>query len=64
MKYCDYTSACVGMAQYRGLYISEQYRGRYAEALLEMEAHTWPALLTHFLNIRAYQEHYLHKGNE
>lgn len=64
MKYCDYTSACVGMAQYRGLYISEQYRGRYAEALLEMEAHNWPALLTHFLNIRAYQEHYLQKGNE
>lgn len=55
LKYCDYLTACSGMAGYRGLYFSQPQR-QYAEAFLELHATSWQAVLTYLLQIREYQE--------
>ncbi|MDY6993966.1 MAG: hypothetical protein SVR94_15365, partial [Pseudomonadota bacterium] len=58
LKYCDYLTACQGMAHYRSLYLPQSQQ---AEVLLELDAAHWPALLTSLYSIREYQEHFLLK---
>ena len=56
LKYCDYLAAWTGMAGYRGLYVVDAPRGRYAEAFLELHATSWRTLFSHLFELRKYQE--------
>lgn len=56
LKYCDYLAAWIGMAGYRGLYLVDSPRGRYAEAFLELHARSWRTLFTHLFELRKHQE--------
>jgi len=57
LKYCDYLTACTGMANYRGLYLPPP--NRQAEAFLELTAVSWRSVVTYLLRIREYQERVL-----
>lgn len=54
LKYGNYLAACVGMANYRALYL--QQTGQYAEAFLELNQESWPTILNKLLIIREYQQ--------
>jgi glycosyltransferase involved in cell wall biosynthesis/LmbE family N-acetylglucosaminyl deacetylase len=57
LKYGNYFPACVGMANYRALYLKQA--GQYAEAFLELNQESWPTILNKLLTIREYQQPYL-----
>ncbi len=59
LQYVDYFAACIGIASYRGLYLTEAHQGEYAEAFVELPATQWQATLTHLYQIREYQERFL-----
>ncbi len=52
LKYCDYLKACLGMANYRGLYLVEAGQGEYAEAFMEWSAGSWQEVLEELMRIR------------
>jgi LmbE family N-acetylglucosaminyl deacetylase len=56
LKYCDYLTACTGMANYRGLYLVEESQGQSAEAFLELTADTWEEVLRNVWKVREFQE--------
>ncbi len=56
LKYCDYLTACTGMANYRGLYLVEESQGQYAEAFLELMAENWEEVLMNLWRVREFQE--------
>lgn len=55
LKYCDYTAVSMGMATYRGLYLTEQQH--FAEAFMELDAESWYAVLTCLMKLRASFSH-------
>ncbi|BAP55543.1 group 1 glycosyl transferase [Thioploca ingrica] len=54
LKYGNYLAACVGMANYRALYLKQA--GQYAEAFLELNQESWQTILNKLLTIREYQQ--------
>lgn len=60
LAHCDYLSASLGLASYRGLYLPGKRDGNYAEAFTEVEKHAaFGGLLQKMLNLRLYLENLL-----
>ncbi len=57
LSHCDYLSASIGLANYRGLYLPGKQSPRYAEAFTEAEKKArFGSLLQKMLNLRLYLE--------
>ncbi|MBS0425223.1 MAG: PIG-L family deacetylase [Proteobacteria bacterium] len=57
LSHCDYLSASIGLASYRGLYLPGKQGGNYAEAFTEIEKKvSFGGLLQKMLNLRLYFE--------
>lgn len=57
LSHCDYFSASIGLASYRGLYLAKKDSPNYAEAFIEAEKKVkWGGLLQKMLNLRFYLE--------
>lgn len=57
LSHCDYLSASIGLASYRGLYLSGKAESNYAEAFVEAEKEAvFGSLLQILLNLRLYLE--------
>ncbi|WP_177165916.1 PIG-L deacetylase family protein [Nitrosomonas sp. Nm58] len=60
LAHCDYLSASIGLASYRGLYLPKKERPNYAEAFVEAEKRVmWKGLLQAMLSLRFYLEGFL-----
>lgn len=60
LSHCDYLSASIGLASYRGLYLPGKPGCNYAEAFCEIEKKTsFGGLLQKMLNLRLYLENLL-----
>ncbi|MCO6433212.1 PIG-L deacetylase family protein [Nitrosomonas nitrosa] len=60
LSHCDYFSASIGLAKYRGLYLLKQQKPSYAEAFVEAEKKdSWKSLQQTMLNLRFYLESFL-----
>lgn len=61
-SHCDYLSASMGLASYRGLYLAKKDTINYAEAFIEAEKKAvWGSLLQRMLGLRVYLEKFLKK---
>jgi len=57
LSHCDYLSASIGLASYRGLYLPAKPGGNHAEAFCEIEKQaSFGGLLQKMLNLRLYLE--------
>lgn len=57
LSHCDYLSASIGLASYRGLYLPGKQSTNYAEAFIEAEKKaSFGSLLQKMLNLRFYLE--------
>ncbi len=57
LSHCDYLTASVGLASYRGMYLAKHTNPNYAEAFIEAEKKvTWGNLPQRMLNLRVYLE--------
>ncbi len=55
--HCDYLSASIGLASYRGLYLAKKEDTNYAEAFIEAEKKpAWGNLMQRMLGLRVYLE--------
>jgi len=62
LSHCDYLSASIGLASYRGLYLAKKAKTNYAEAFIEAEKKAvWGNLLQRMLGLRVYLEKFLKK---
>ena len=53
LAHCDYLTASMGLASYRGLYLPSQNRPKYAEAFVEAgKRETWGGISKTMLNLR------------
>lgn len=53
LAHCDYLTACMGLAGYRGLYLPGQTRPKYAEAFAEADKReSWGDISKKMLNLR------------
>ncbi|MBS0299753.1 MAG: PIG-L family deacetylase [Proteobacteria bacterium] len=60
LSHCDYLSASIGLASYRGLYLPGKQGSNYAEAFTEIEKKTsLGGMLQKMLNLRLYLESFL-----
>ncbi len=60
LAHCDYLSASMGLAAYRGLYLSGKGQSKFAEAFVEAEKHrSWSGILERMLSLRFYVERLL-----
>jgi LmbE family N-acetylglucosaminyl deacetylase len=60
LAHCDYLSASMGLAAYRGLYLSGNGQSRFAEAFVEAEKNgIWRDLSERMLSLRIYVERLL-----
>lgn len=57
LAHCDYLSASMGLATYRGLYLSGNGQSKFAEALVEAEKNgIWSGMSERMLSLRVYVE--------
>lgn len=57
LSHCDYLSASIGLASYRGLYLAKKASPNFAEAFIEAEKKVaWGSLSQKMLNLRLYLE--------
>ncbi len=62
LSHCDYLSASIGLASYRGLYLAKKEDTNYAEAFFEAEKKpVWGNLSQRMLGLRVYLEKLLKK---